>query len=71
MITHKLPNIGDKLFLMHREVTVTKIYSSFSLAFVRYLGEKKDFIVDICSLSDSPNYTSSVSLGILRRNKSE
>jgi hypothetical protein len=66
-----LPTIDDKLFLMHREVVVTKVYELFRLIKVRYSEETTEFYVDACSLTDEPDYTNSISLGMLRRNSSE
>ena len=71
MNARKLPNIGDKLFLMHREVLVVKVYSLFRFVTVRYLEETKEFCVDICALSDEPDYTNSISLRLLRGSCSE
>ena len=61
-----LPKIGDKPFLMNREVIVIKVYSLFGLIKVRYTEEPKEFYVDICALTDKPNYTNSISLELLR-----
>ncbi len=71
MNAQMFPNIGDKLFLIHREIVVTKVYSLFRFATVRYLNETTEFCVDICALSDEPNYTNSISLCLLRGNCSE
>ena len=71
MNAKKLPNIGDKLFLMHREVVVMKVYSLFSFVTVHYSEETKGFCVDICALSYEPDYTNSISLRLLRGNCSE
>lgn len=64
MNTQKFPNIGDKLFLMHREVIVIRFYSLFRFVTVRYLEETKEFSVDICALSYKPDYTNSISLSV-------
>lgn len=61
-----LPQIGDKLFLMHRDVIVTNVYSLFRLVNVRYTGETKEFCVDACALTGEPDYTNSLSLRLLR-----
>ncbi len=68
MNIHKLPNIGDKLFLMDREVVVIKVYSMFKFVRVCYAEEDKEFCIDICALSDVPDYTDSISLRLFRRN---
>lgn len=60
------PKIGDTLFLMHREVVVIKVYTFFSFAVVHYLDEVKEFCVDICALSREPDYTTSISLELLK-----
>ena len=59
------PKMGDTLFLMHREVIVIKVYTLFRLAMVRYLDEMKEFRVDVCALSQEPDFTNSISLKIL------
>lgn len=66
MYAQNLPKIGDKLFLMHREVVVIKVYSLFGLVKVRYTEEIEGFYVDICALTNKPDYTNSISLGLLR-----
>jgi hypothetical protein len=62
------PKIGDKLFLMHREIEVTKVYDLFGLIQTRYMEETPEFFVDVCALTTEPDYTNSISLGIFRRN---
>lgn len=66
MNSHKLPNKGDKLYLMHREVVVIKVYSLFKFVSVRYSEETKEFCVDICALSYEPDYTNSISLRLFK-----
>lgn len=60
------PKIGDTLFLMHKKVIVMKVYSLFKLVTVRYLEEIKEFCVDICALSDEPDYTNSISINLFK-----
>lgn len=62
------PKMGNTLFLMHREVIVIKVikvYTLFRLAMVRYLDEMKEFCVDVCALSQEPDFINSISLKIL------
>ena len=66
-----LPKISDKLFLMHREVVVTNVYALFRLIKVLYVGETTEFYVDVCALATEPDYTNTISLGMLRRNCGE
>jgi len=66
MTVQNLPNIGDMLFLMHREVIVTKVYTIFQLIKIRYMEESSEFFVDACMLTNAPNYANSISIGILR-----
>ena len=57
------PKMGNTLFLMHREVIVIKVikvYTLFRLAMVRYLDEMKEFCVDVCALSQEPDFTNSI-----------
>ena len=59
------PQMGDVLFLTKKEVVVVKVYTLFRLAMVRYLDEMKEFCVDVCALSQEPDFTNSISLKIL------
>ncbi len=59
------PEIGDTLFLMHRKVVVTNVYLLFRLVSVHYLGENKEFCVDICALSENPIFENSISLRLI------
>jgi len=56
---------------MHREIVVTKVYALFRLIKVRYAEETSEFYVDACALTTEPNYTDSISLGLLRRTYGE
>lgn len=71
MHAQNLPKIGDKLFLMHREIVVIKVYSLFRFIKVRYTEETTEFCVDVCALNHEPDYTNSISLSLLRRNDGE
>lgn len=70
MTVQDLPRIGDRLYLMHREVVVTKIYTSFQFIKIHYIEEPVEFFVDICALTRFSDTTSSISLGLLRRGHS-
>jgi len=61
-----LPNQGDKLFLMHKEVVVTHVYDFFQLIKIHYTGEAFEFFVDASALTTVPNYASSISIRMLR-----
>jgi hypothetical protein len=63
-----LPNIGDKFFLMCREVVISKVYTSFQLIKVHYTEESTEFFVDVCAVTDVPDNTNSISIQLLRRN---
>lgn len=60
MTTRNLPMAGDKLFLMHRLVIVTRVYSAFHLVKVRYSEDVLEFFVDICALTAIPDLTNSI-----------
>lgn len=62
---------GDKRYLGHREVVVVDTYDTFRLVRVHYAGETAEFSVDACALTDAPDYTSSISLGLLARHCKE
>lgn len=69
MTVEDLPRIGDRLYLMHREIIVTKTYTSFQLIKIRYIEESIEFFVDIFAVTRFPNITNSISLGLLRRER--
>lgn len=71
MNIQNLPKIGDKLFLIHKEVTITGVYSVFQLVKLRYTEEIHEFYVDVCALTRKPDYTNSISVGIIRGNRGE
>ncbi|NBK80545.1 hypothetical protein D5272_18905 [bacterium D16-76] len=58
--------IGDKLFLFHRQVIVTKTYLTFHLVRIRYINEITEFCIDYHALSSQPGYTNSIGLNKLR-----
>lgn len=65
MYTLNLPKVGEKLFLMHREVIVTKVHSTFQLIGIHYVDDLHEFFVDANAVTGRPDYTCSIS--ILRR----
>lgn len=65
MSTSRFIEPGDTLFLMHRKVIVTKVYLLFQFITVRYLDDINEFCVDVFALSDSPDFTNSISLGLI------
>ena len=71
MVVQNLPNIGDKLFLMHREVVVTKVYDIFRLIKIRYTEESTEFFVDICAVTELPDNTNSLSIEFPGGNRCE
>lgn len=71
MIARNLPETGDKLFLMEREVVVTKVYADFRLIKIHYTKESFEFFVDACAVTAEPDYTNSISIRMLRGNCGE
>ncbi len=71
MIVQNLPNEGDKLFLMHREVIVTKVYEIFRLIKIHYEEDSFEFCVDASALTLAPDYTNSISIEVIGRNRDE
>lgn len=71
MIAQKLPTTGNKLFLMQREVVVTKVYADFRLIRIHYTEESLEFFVDACAVTTEPDYTNSISIRMLRGNSGE
>ncbi len=67
MAVHNLPGIGDRMYLMRKQVIVTKVYTEFHLVKVRYTKESFEFIIDACAVSSLPDKTKTISLGILSR----
>ena len=60
------PQAGDRLFLMHREVIVTKTYSIFQLVKIHYTEQSDEFCIDYHALTSQPDYTNSISIRKLR-----
>ncbi len=60
------PQIGDKLFLFHREVIIIKAYLTFHLVKIRYTNEFTEFCIDYHALSLQPDYTNSIEINKLR-----
>ena len=60
------PQIGDKLFLFHREVIVIKTYLTFHLVKIRYINEFTEFCIDYHALSPQPDHTNSIGINKLR-----
>jgi len=52
---------------MHNEIIIIKIIEEFNLAQIRYLEDSIEFFIDICAITEKPDYTNSVSLRVLRR----
>jgi len=65
MPVQNLPSKGDKLFLMNREVIVTNVHAIFRLVKIRYIEESYEFFVDASAVATEPDYTNSISIGIL------
>lgn len=60
------PQVGDRLFLFHREVIITKIYLTFHLVKIRYINDIAEFCIDYHALSSQPDYTNSIGINKLR-----
>lgn len=60
------PQAGDRLFLMHREVIVTRTYLIFQLVRIHYTGQSDEFCVDYHALTPQPDYTNSIGISKLR-----
>ena len=65
MTVQNLPSTGDRLFLMHKEVIVTNVYTIFRLVKIRYTRESSEFMVDASAITSVPDYTNSISIGIM------
>ncbi len=66
MTVQDLPSIGDKMYLLQREVTVTKVYLIFQLIKIYYTEDHVEFFVDISAVTKCPDTTNSISLRLLR-----
>jgi len=60
--TRNHPKVGEKLFLMQREVVVTKVHSTFQLIGIRYVDDVHEFFVDANAVTARPDYTCSISI---------
>jgi hypothetical protein len=69
MINKCIPRIGEIKYYMKAKVSVERIWDSFHLAEIKELQSKQCLIVDICTLSDYPNHTKSISLWLLGGSK--
>ena len=67
MAKRDLPNIGDRLFLMNKEIVVTGVHKCFQLVKIRYLEDVSEFTIDISALSNMPDLSNALSLGFLGR----
>ena len=65
MAVLEIPKIGDRLYLMNRQVIVTKIYANFQLIKVRYIEDSIEFLIDGCAVTKLPDNTKTISLGML------
>ena len=63
----ELPQAGDKLYYMQNEVTIIDVYQDFHLAKIVDHKNALEMFVDFCTLSPQPDYSYSISLGLLRR----
>lgn len=70
MKVHDLPKTGEKMYLIHREVIITKTYTNFQLVQIHYTGEPTNFFVDIYAVTRTPDTTNSISLGLLKGERS-
>jgi len=62
-----LPKKGDRCFYMHRAIIVKKVYTTFHLAIIAFEDNKSETCVDICTITNTPDYSNSISLRLLRR----
>ena len=60
------PQVGDRLFLFHREEIITKTYLTFHLVKIRYINDIAEFCIDYHALSSQPDYTNSIGINKLR-----
>ena len=66
MKDHGVLKIGEKLYLAHKEIIVLKVYYIFHFAMICYVGDDDPFWVDCGSLTEKPDYTSSISIKVFR-----
>ena len=60
------PQVGDRLFLFHREVIITKTYLTFHLVKIRDINDIAEVCIDYHALSSQPDYTNSIGINKLR-----
>ena len=61
----------DKLFLMHKEVVVIKVYAIFGLIKIRYKENQHEFFVDASALTATPDFANSIPIRMLRRDENQ
>ena len=59
------PQVGDRLFLFHREVTLTKTYLTFHLVKIGYINDIDEFCIDYHPLYSKHDYTTSIGINKL------
>jgi len=62
---------GESCYFMHMKVDIKHIFECFHLVEVAEVDTERNFFVDVCTLSDKPDLTNSISLRILGRNTIE
>lgn len=59
-----LPRIGEKCYYVNREVIVLGIFDCFHLVKIKDLVGEYSLCVDKCALTQEPDLTNSISLGL-------
>ncbi|MFD1175781.1 hypothetical protein ACFQ3W_05605 [Paenibacillus puldeungensis] len=59
------PRENDQLFFIDKEVIIVKVYPTFQLAKVHYLGAMDTFMVDFHALLPYADVRSSLSISLL------
>lgn len=65
-MNRNLPIIGEQRFYMNREVEILVVFSTFHLARIKFTDDKTETCVDFCTLVKEPDFSNTISLGLLR-----
>ena len=58
----RFPDVGDKRYYMHREVSILKVWDCVHLMEVVDSSSSESFYIDVCTLSNEPDWSCSISM---------
>ena len=67
----RLPATGEKYFFKQEEVTVMRVWDCFHLVEIKDRTSRQPLCVDICTLTDEPDFTNTISLKYFGKDTNE